>query len=1072
MTLPCGCCEGIHRMTPVTIANPPNLSQLSYRVGTYASFFDTMLARLSDYQLLLSDYERLVRDPPGVAAPLVLQPLAGLTTRSLDDPSIALLDAWAIVADVLTFYQERIANEGYLPTATERRSIMELAALAGYTLRPAVAASSYLAFTLQDGFAGEVPGGTRAQTLPGPGEKPQPFETSATLSARAEWNALRPRQTRPQDIKSDTVTSIYLKGTATGLKANDPLLLVFEHEGKQLFRRVKTVSADPVNQWTLIELRDPQEAAVAAAVQAARRMLRHHLAPANVPSPGSELAREVTAILEDTYDRLSAVMSSSRLAGLLRRTIARLRRRHQLAKERRFARLEEWIGGVLRGLEEILASVPPPLAAAPPQARVVKPDFPPELASFYRLLGPLAKAPSVSPVSPSALAPTIRQVFSPGSDLQVEILAALRPGAVSPYRAWANAQVTPPSPVTVYALRLTAQLFGHAAPKHYLARDDRYVEWPIIEANKPPHEQEDVLFLDGNHPAVLADDWIVISMQATPLQTDDGDLITRVRNAQADLSRADYGISGTVTRVEIKSGKWIHLDTEASEDEAGEDESTESTDEPGELDEQEDFEAIRKTVVYTQPEKLELAEGPVQEGVGHGTTGDGTMIELGSLYEGLVPGRLLIVAGDRTDVPNTTVPGAELVMLDQVVQSFNKDLPGDRVVSTLHLANSLSFSYKRETAVAYGNVVAATLGESHREILGSGDGSKASQAFTVRHPYLTYVAANNAKGVASTLNVLVDGLPWTEVDGLAGAGPKDHVYTTRTANDGKTTIIFGDGQRGARLPSGSENVLAIYRTGPGTAASAAAGQISLLATKPLGVKAVVNPMEAAAGADPEGIASGRRNASLGVAPLDRLVSVGDYEQFALGFGGVGKASAIELWDGRHEIVHVTVAGMDSGPLAATSQLLQSLLTALSLSGDRSQRVEVAPRAFLFLVLAANISITSGSSWDDVSAAIRQRLIDRFGFDARSFGQDVVPSEVISVIQGVDGVASVELTFLDAVPESATPADLAAVAMAGVRRRIRARLAHRSPRGDRIIPARLIILKPDLAGTLLLTQVTL
>jgi len=49
---------------------------------------------------------------------------------------------------VLTFYQERIANEGYLGTATERRSILELARLVGYELRPGVAASVYLAYVL------------------------------------------------------------------------------------------------------------------------------------------------------------------------------------------------------------------------------------------------------------------------------------------------------------------------------------------------------------------------------------------------------------------------------------------------------------------------------------------------------------------------------------------------------------------------------------------------------------------------------------------------------------------------------------------------------------------------------------------------------------------------------------------------------------------------------------------------------------------------------------------------------------------------------------------------------------
>ena len=49
-------------------------------------------------------------------------PLRNLKTRDPNDFAIALLDAWATVADVLTFYHERIANEGYLRTATERRS--------------------------------------------------------------------------------------------------------------------------------------------------------------------------------------------------------------------------------------------------------------------------------------------------------------------------------------------------------------------------------------------------------------------------------------------------------------------------------------------------------------------------------------------------------------------------------------------------------------------------------------------------------------------------------------------------------------------------------------------------------------------------------------------------------------------------------------------------------------------------------------------------------------------------------------------------------------------------------------
>jgi hypothetical protein len=156
----CGCCEGLEPLTPLATANRPGLNALAYRAGTHATFLATMKARLS-----ASKYPAL----------------AGLTTRTATDPAIALLDAWATVADVFTFYQERIANEGYLRTATERRSILELARLVGFALRPGVAASVYLAFTMDDGHNLEIPIGTRAQSLPGPGELPQSFETAEKL---------------------------------------------------------------------------------------------------------------------------------------------------------------------------------------------------------------------------------------------------------------------------------------------------------------------------------------------------------------------------------------------------------------------------------------------------------------------------------------------------------------------------------------------------------------------------------------------------------------------------------------------------------------------------------------------------------------------------------------------------------------------------------------------------------------------------------------------------------------------------------------------------------------------------
>src|SRR5258705_11069043 len=115
--------------------------------------------------------------------------LHALRTRESDDFSIALLDGWATVADVLTFYQERIANESYLRTATERQSLLQLARLIGYELRPGVAAGTYLAFKLDDapGSPGQstIDVGAKVQSVPGPGEKSQTFETKKAVQAPA-----------------------------------------------------------------------------------------------------------------------------------------------------------------------------------------------------------------------------------------------------------------------------------------------------------------------------------------------------------------------------------------------------------------------------------------------------------------------------------------------------------------------------------------------------------------------------------------------------------------------------------------------------------------------------------------------------------------------------------------------------------------------------------------------------------------------------------------------------------------------------------------------------------------------
>lgn len=219
----CGCCEGIDTSTPQRHANRHGLSAVAYRIGNHADFRASLIAGLSDSRF---------------------KPLDKLLTRDADDFTLGLVDAFACAADVLSFYQERIANESWLRTAGERVSLQEMARLIGYRLRPGVAAETWLAFALEPprepppnatkdpgafvtGIPSEVAldSGLKVQSVPGPGEKPQTFETVEAIVARPEWNAMRPWLTEPR-LPALHDKHAWLQGVQTGLKPGDALLIV------------------------------------------------------------------------------------------------------------------------------------------------------------------------------------------------------------------------------------------------------------------------------------------------------------------------------------------------------------------------------------------------------------------------------------------------------------------------------------------------------------------------------------------------------------------------------------------------------------------------------------------------------------------------------------------------------------------------------------------------------------------------------------------------------------------------------------------------------------------------------
>lgn len=997
MSQPCGCCAGIQIITPQLEANAPGLNAINYRVGTYATFYETMLARLSTLSLNIPSTD-------GSGSVQTVYPLKQLTTREPSDPSIALLDAWAVVADVLTFYQERIANEGYLGTARERRSVLELARLVNYTLRPGVSASVYLAFTVQSGFSGTIPAGTRAQSVPGSGQMLQFYETSADLDVSDAWNDLQPRLTRPQVIASSgvagldpaTLHALYFQGLTTNLKLGDGVIIVGD---SAVLRVVDKVTPQATEQRTHVHFNEVSSTS---------------------PTPSAAAA-------------VSAASSTS--------------------------------------------TVPP-------------------LARLDSIVGKLALPPSLQPPNSIRLPRAVRQVFAPESDTAPRLLAEFHPAAASTlYQAWAG--ITPTTSLAgVYAARVKCGIFANnfagavsvtqtetrtikrdQSPGVSLTTDTTFTLPTLGDAVRDLISGDALtgLPLDAVYDQITAGSPVAIARPVLDLKGNaTGQTLTTTHTVESvqTISRETVTVdaSGTpvatgytakVTQLSLNP-QWL---SDVTDPDAFQTDLTSTL-------------LLRGTVIYTQAEELVLAEKPVYSDV------RGSTIVLDGLYSGLESGRWVIVSGNRTDIPGTTgVPASELVMIAGVSQET--PLPGDTVHTSLNLANSLAYTYDRSTVTIYGNVAAATNGQTVGDVLGNGDASQAFQTFALHQEPLTYLSASTPAGAQSTLTVTVNEIAWEETDDLSALGPNDHAYITLTDNSAQTSVIFGNGENGARVPTGTANVKAVYRYGIGSAGNVDAQQISQLATHPLGLQSVINPLPATGGADPDSASQARGTTPLAVKALDRLVSVQDYADFSRTWAGIGKAASVKLSNGRRQVVFITIAGVEDIPIATTSDLYQNLVQALQQFGDPQQPILVGVRNVKLLVIEAGIQVLPGYQFEDVEPNVRAALLDTFSFDQRNLGQTAFLSEAISAMQAVGGVAFVNVTVFDSVAEDISAAALAALSTSLIRRgHVTARLAYvdtssdltklTNPTGQQafqIQPAEIAYLTPDIPDTLILTEIT-
>ncbi len=533
-----------------------------------------------------------------------------------------------------------------------------------------------------------------------------------------------------------------------------------------------------------------------------------------------------------------------------------------------------------------------------------------------------------------------------------------------------------------YLLRKRLDVFGHNAPV-WPALDVNYrsgyaktkssntatqetitkaAEWNGFHA-AVTSGSDLVVDLDGPHADVVTGSWVVVSQEGDTFYRELYEVVER-----AELSRAEFGISGTVTRLTLR----------------------------GEFHQ---FGTPRQVTVFAVSEPLTLTERPVLSAL------SGNQVVVDADATAMEPGRTLCVSHPAAEGE------AQTVVVQSAMSAGRSPTGAPRTLITFEA--DLDHDVERAGTVVLGNLVRASHGETVHEVLGNGDARRRFQRFALTQGPLTFVQAPTADGSASTLSVSVDDVAWPEVPSHFGAAPGDRTFTHRRSADPNPATgqpfdlaVFGDGVHAARLSTGSHNVRATYRKGLGARGNLAANRLAQPLDRPLGIKAATNPLPATGGADPEPEGRARASMPVSVRTLGRAVSLGDYADFSLAFSGISRADArvLPLRSGR--TVVVSVCGPDAGP-AATSTIAH-LRDALLDLGDPLVAVDVVPAEIARVRLGLRVGVDPARESDIVLDAVRDALHAAFDPAVRELGRPVVASAVVATVGQVPGVVAVDL----------------------------------------------------------------
>lgn len=368
----------------------------------------------------------------------------------------------------------------------------------------------------------------------------------------------------------------------------------------------------------------------------------------------------------------------------------------------------------------------------------------------------------------------------------------------------------------------------------------------------------------------------------------------------------------------------------------------------------------------------------------------------------------------------------------------------------LDLDADLEFPMDLASVTVLGNVVHAQHGFRVEEVLGDGDATAVNQHFQLKQGPLSWTQVDDE--LIPDIEIHVSGNRWRYLPSLEGASGDSQAFSVHLDHEGKAWVHFGDGEKGARMPSGSENVTARFRIGSGEAGNVEQGHIQLLRQRPPMVRRVTNIVPASGGTEAETARELRERLPVSLRVSRRVISRSDLEDRVRSHPGVRHALAQHVWGGDHPVLCLTVSTNNAAtaheltPSDPMQAQLQGIIDSVGESIDDS--IELHGHRSIPFSLGIDLLVAPNVDCERAEESAKQALNEHFSFAKRKLMQPVTKSEIMAAMSRLDGVLNASVHTLAACNDAGATLPF-----------IEAQGARWSAEEGRILAAEMLVLEP-------------